>query len=366
MRLFISHIHEEHAVAHTIRSQLGGVFAEMVDVFLSEDIRLGADWLQEIKAALQAANVILVLFSPTSQSRPWLNIEAGYGVMSGKLVIPICHRGLTKDKLPTIYGLRQALDVNSRSDIAKLLQAIAGATPAKRLLVNDIASVVEGWITEIAAAEAVTPPYIAESGTPPCVWLIGSVNKLPPKYRRRAWKVADALADEFVRRHYQVISGRSLLLDYVADRVASDAIGSFPTDVPETTGLLAIKSARAAAPAPNPVIILGSLRAERGIRQLFIDTIGKIPDVVVVLGGAPGGRAIAEIDLARRAGIPILPLRFTGGVALSTDPTFAPQLSPLVAELLATSPGSDVVGRHVSDLIEKQTAIVRGRDPNAA
>jgi hypothetical protein len=365
MRLFISHVHEEYAVAEAVRRQLDQIFAEMVDVFLSENVKLGTDWLQEIKGALSAADIILVLFSPTSQSRPWINIEAGYGVMSGKMVVPVCHRGLTKDKLPTIYGLRQALELGSRTDIAKLLQTIAEATAAKRLLVPDLAAVIDKWVTEIAAAEAISPPYVRPIGTPICVWLIGSVNRVAPKYRKRAFKAADALADEFIHRGYQVLSGRSLLLDYIADRVASNAIDLSERALSEVTSLLAVKSARTATPIPNPVIILGLLRSERGVRQLFMDTIGKIPDVAVVLGGAPGGLAVAEVDLARQARIPILPLKFTGGVAEQTETTFAPALAHAVNEFVKTLPGSDVIGRRASDLIEQQIAINRD-NPTAA
>ena len=120
MRLFVSHIHEEKGIAEAIRDELHACFGAQVEVFLAEDIPLGANWFDQIKAALGRSDVLVVLFSKHSIGRPWINIEAGYGVMAGKQVIPVCQPGFSKAELPVIYGLLQAVDLlvprHSRND----------------------------------------------------------------------------------------------------------------------------------------------------------------------------------------------------------------------------------------------------------
>jgi uncharacterized SAM-binding protein YcdF (DUF218 family) len=151
MRIFLSHINEEVALAAAIKVELDACFGEQVSVFLAEDIPLGKNWLNEIRDALKAADMVLVLFSRTSSSRPWVNIEAGYGVMAGKQVLPLCHSGFSKSDLPIIYGLLQAVDPLGPADVGKLLDQIAKNTPARRLLV-DRSTVIQHWIEHISEA----------------------------------------------------------------------------------------------------------------------------------------------------------------------------------------------------------------------
>jgi hypothetical protein len=329
----------------------------MVDVFLSENVQLGADWLSEIKLALNRADIIIVLFSRASQGRPWINIEAGYGVMAEKLVIPVCHSGLAKDRLPVIYGLRQGLNLTDRSDVLKLLETIAAATPARRLLVHDKQQVVDDWMDIISRAAAQTPTHVVRADSPIVVWMIGSVNGVDEGYRDRAFKTAEALADAFIEREYHVVLGRNLLLNYLADRMVFAAQDDEPSDLPQ---ILARKSARSTSGAPNPVIVLGSLRSPHGVRQIFLAAIAKVPDVALIVGGSPDGRAVEEASLARAAGIPVLPLRFTGGAALRTEASFDPEFAQAIENLQATR-GSDLIGRLACDLIERQVRTVRQR-----
>jgi len=68
MRLFISHIHEEGAVALAVKDQLQFCFGEQVGIILAQDIPLGTNWLnwlKEIQNALKKAEMVLVLFPKT-------------------------------------------------------------------------------------------------------------------------------------------------------------------------------------------------------------------------------------------------------------------------------------------------------------
>jgi hypothetical protein len=137
VRLFVSHIHEEALVAVAIKSELLECFGNQVEIFLAEDIPLGTNWLNEIQSALAQARVVLVLFSRLSSTRPWINIEAGYGVMAGKQVLPLCHSGFGRSDLPVIYGLLQSIDVSRSEDVGRLLDQVAKNTPAGKLLGTD-------------------------------------------------------------------------------------------------------------------------------------------------------------------------------------------------------------------------------------
>src|ERR1700733_15884221 len=158
MRLFISHIHEENAIALAIKDQLQSCFGEQVDAFLAQDIPLGTNWLSEIQNALKAADIVLVLFSRRSNTRPWINIEAGYGVMAGKQVLPVCHSGFRKCDLPVIYSLLQAVEIGNPEDIGRLLDDLAKNTYAKRLLVDRSQSV-NRWMAKVSAACLLSPAH---------------------------------------------------------------------------------------------------------------------------------------------------------------------------------------------------------------
>ena len=117
MNIFISHIHEEDKLAQELKKGLKKHFGELIDVFLAEEIPLGTNWFNEIKKSLNKTDVILVLFSYQSLKREWINIEAGYGIMNDKIVIPILSGGLKKKSLPIVYSLYQAVEINKVIDI---------------------------------------------------------------------------------------------------------------------------------------------------------------------------------------------------------------------------------------------------------
>jgi hypothetical protein len=110
-RVFISHIHEEKDVAlaldRLIEAQLGGAPGSKVEVFLSSDRfrwHAGEDWLKRIKAELSQADVVVVLLSPQSLARPWVNLEAGAAWVLDRTIIPALHSGLSLGELPRPYS----------------------------------------------------------------------------------------------------------------------------------------------------------------------------------------------------------------------------------------------------------------------
>jgi len=115
--VFISFIHEEAEVATALK-HLVQINVQGKDVFLSADqwqVFAGEIWLDRIRAELSEARVVILLMSPRSAVRPWVNFEAGAAWLAGKAVIPACFNGLTKSTLPKPYSGMQALDLPEES-----------------------------------------------------------------------------------------------------------------------------------------------------------------------------------------------------------------------------------------------------------
>lgn len=154
MNIFLSHVHEEYIVADAIKAQLLTSFGSQVDVFLAEEIPLGRNWFTDIRKALQRADLVLALFSNRSKSRPWVNIEAGYAVMSEKLVVPLCLPDLDVLDLPMAYAMLQAMAIENPAQVRKLFDQIASHTAAAKFL-GDRNAAVEAWRVAISHALAI-------------------------------------------------------------------------------------------------------------------------------------------------------------------------------------------------------------------
>jgi TIR domain-containing protein len=114
-RLFISHISDEGSTAARIKEALDKDFLGLLDVFVSSDtesIAAGEEWLGSIEVALKSCAIFVVLCSPESIRRPWINFEAGAAWMLKIPIIPVCHLGLLPRDLRMPLSLRQgtALD----------------------------------------------------------------------------------------------------------------------------------------------------------------------------------------------------------------------------------------------------------------
>src|SRR6266849_11039070 len=130
MRVFISHIHEEAPIAQVLKASIESCFPSgRCNVFESsdsQDVAAGDKWLDKIKEALNSVDVLLVLCSRSSVHRPWINFEAGcvWWLKDRASVIPICHSGQTKDRLPTPLSEFQALEISDPNFVRNLIIGI--------------------------------------------------------------------------------------------------------------------------------------------------------------------------------------------------------------------------------------------------
>ena len=127
MNIFISHILEETSIAEILNDWIESTFLGQCEVFASSDkadLPAGNKWIGEIDQALESAVAFLVLFSPTSLKRPWVNVQTGWAWIKGLPIIPICHSGLKKDDLPRRISTLQALEINSDGFVSELFRRL--------------------------------------------------------------------------------------------------------------------------------------------------------------------------------------------------------------------------------------------------
>ncbi|MHB8648260.1 MAG: toll/interleukin-1 receptor domain-containing protein [Thermomicrobiales bacterium] len=130
MRVFLSHIHEEEDLAELVKRRIDAAFQGNVNVFHSSNNETnprGTDFLAIIRAALDEAEVALILCSKESITRPWINFEAGVAWYKGIPMMPVCHTDLTVSTLPQPYSRQGAVNANDARHLRDMYEVIARA-----------------------------------------------------------------------------------------------------------------------------------------------------------------------------------------------------------------------------------------------
>ena len=121
--IFISHIHENEAVAKKLKKFFENLFGEKIDGFISGDpknISAGQDFFTTIIDGIKRCDCMIILCSPDSVKRYYIYFEAGAAAILDKKIIPLCFAGQSPGALPTPLDhiRKQAID----SDDAEKLQ----------------------------------------------------------------------------------------------------------------------------------------------------------------------------------------------------------------------------------------------------
>lgn len=114
MKIIICHIHEDTSIAQILQDWIESTFVGQSDVFVHSDdeiILSDAAWLEKVDDALEGANALILVISPTSIQKPWLNFELGCAWMKGIFILSICHSGITIANLPPPLSMFQGLDL---------------------------------------------------------------------------------------------------------------------------------------------------------------------------------------------------------------------------------------------------------------
>ena len=129
-QIFISHITEDSAVAARLKLRMTEDFLGQLTVFLSSDtesIAAGEEWLSSVSEALRNSSIFIVLCTPISITRPWVNFEAGAAWMREIPVVPACFGGLRPRDLSMPLSARQGLELNDAQGLRRLYIRIARA-----------------------------------------------------------------------------------------------------------------------------------------------------------------------------------------------------------------------------------------------
>ena len=137
MNVFISHVADEGLLALVLKECIQKTTKNKIKVFVSSDIQniaAGDVWLENLEKALSSAKVLIVLCSPYSVTRPWVNFEIGSAWIKHIPIIPICHSGLELDKLPVPLSSFHGLDINSKKFLRTLIDSLAKKAKIKQKL----------------------------------------------------------------------------------------------------------------------------------------------------------------------------------------------------------------------------------------
>ena len=112
MHIFISHATANARLARTLAEAFEHFGATTFLASRAGDIRAGEDWLRGIERALQEADAYIVLLTPESTLRPWVNFEAGAAWFSDKQLLFLRVQALAAGDIPLPISSRQvyALD----------------------------------------------------------------------------------------------------------------------------------------------------------------------------------------------------------------------------------------------------------------
>jgi hypothetical protein len=77
-QVFISHKHDDHALAVEVKNSMEGLSPGLIDCFVSGiDITAGMDWRREIRSVLARSHLLLLLFTAPSKNWDWCLYETG-------------------------------------------------------------------------------------------------------------------------------------------------------------------------------------------------------------------------------------------------------------------------------------------------
>jgi hypothetical protein len=112
-KVFVSFVHEDLEIATPTQALLK-IALGIDDIFMSSDraqVFAGDNWLRKIEDSLRDAQVIVLMLSNRSVSRPWVNFEAGAAWLTQKPIVPCCYGRMTKTMLPHPYSALQGLNL---------------------------------------------------------------------------------------------------------------------------------------------------------------------------------------------------------------------------------------------------------------
>ena len=97
-KIFLSYAYQDREFAESVKSKIDELLPQLKmsagDVFdVQEDVDTDDDIRQSIKAAIEAAQTVIVISSVNADASPWVNYEAGLADALGKNLVVIGQQG---------------------------------------------------------------------------------------------------------------------------------------------------------------------------------------------------------------------------------------------------------------------------------
>jgi hypothetical protein len=124
MHIFISHAAANARLARTLAEAFEHLGATTFIASRAGDIRADEDWLRGIERALQEADAYIVLLTPESTFRPWINFEAGAAWFSERQLLFLRVQALAPGDIPLPISSRQVYALDDVEQFGAVLDAL--------------------------------------------------------------------------------------------------------------------------------------------------------------------------------------------------------------------------------------------------
>jgi hypothetical protein len=124
-QFFISFASENRELAEYIHKYLNNLFQGECRFWLSTEIAPGADWQTKLLSELDKSHGLLLLLTPQSLEKRWVNVEAGACWVAKKPIFPLICGGVSVHHLQPPITAFQAVQIEERSSVRQLVSEIA-------------------------------------------------------------------------------------------------------------------------------------------------------------------------------------------------------------------------------------------------
>ena len=131
MLIFISHAAANSNIAEALAECLAAADST-IDTFVASrpgDIRADENWIQEIEGTLREADAYIVLLTPESVLRPWVNFEFGAAWLSDKPFVCARIASLSFDEIPLPIHARQIYSLEDAEDLTAIIESLGLSLP---------------------------------------------------------------------------------------------------------------------------------------------------------------------------------------------------------------------------------------------
>ena len=234
LQVFLSHLNVEAKFADTLKAHLSRDFIGLVDLFVSSDatsIPVGTHWLDQVIEAIKTASLHVVLCSEQSVRRPWINYEAGAAQLQGVPLLPLCHSGVTPEKLPVPLSLSEGAVLTDPRGIERLYRRIAGLLQSNLPAVDfqeyadEFSALESEYATQQASSVAIVRSAEPESISNPRVACVSSPQFLELGFKNQIQLVLDAFPTHL--QHHQLLNSAELSKLLMSERVAIVHIAAY-------------------------------------------------------------------------------------------------------------------------------------------